>query len=52
MSEPGILYGQEYVSLLAHRGNIEAYKEGRVWYTSKAAIEAYRDVGKRKRQKI
>jgi len=40
---------QEYVSLLARRGKIEAYKEGRVWYTSKKAIEAYRDGRSRKR---
>lgn len=49
VSEPGIPYGQEYVSLLARRGKIEAYKEGRVWYTSKDAIEAYRDGRERKR---
>lgn len=49
VSEPGIPYGQEYVSLLARRGKIEAYKEGNVWYTSKDAIEAYRATRARKR---
>lgn len=49
VSEPGVPYGQEYVSLLARRGKIEAYKEGRVWYTSKDAIETYRDGQERKR---
>lgn len=49
VSEPGVPYGQEYVSLLARRGKIEAYKEGRVWYTSKDAIETYRSGRERKR---
>jgi len=42
INEPDVPYGQEYVSLLARRGKIEAYKEGRVWYTSKKAIDTYR----------
>ena len=41
VQEPEIPYGQEYLSLLARRGKIEAYKEGRVWYTSKKSIEQY-----------
>jgi Fic family protein len=41
VSEPVAGYGQEYVSLLARSGKIQAYKEGRVWYTSRAAIETY-----------
>lgn len=49
VSEPGVPYGQEYVSLLARRGKIEAYKEGRVWYTSKNAIETYRSGRERQR---
>lgn len=36
--EPGVPYGQEYISLLARRGKIDAYKEGRVWYTRKSAV--------------
>lgn len=49
VSEPEVPYGQEYVSLLARRGKIEAYKEGRVWYTSKNAIETYRSGRERQR---
>jgi len=49
VKEPDIPYSQEYVSLLARRGKIEAYKEGRVWYTSKDAVEAYREGRERKR---
>jgi len=36
-------YSQEYLSLLARQGRIEAIKRGRVWYTSRKAIKAYRD---------
>ncbi|MFN0050309.1 MAG: Fic family protein [Cytophagales bacterium] len=36
-----IPYGQEYVSLLARQGKIDAYKEGKNWYTTKDAIEKY-----------
>jgi Fic family protein len=49
VSEPDVPYGQEYVSLLARRGKIEAYKEGRVWYTRKQAIKQYQDTRERKR---
>jgi Fic family protein len=49
VSEPEIPYGQEYVSLLARKGKIEAYKEGRVWYTRKEAILDYIDKRLRKR---
>ncbi|ARN79392.1 restriction endonuclease subunit S [Nonlabens spongiae] len=41
VKEPAIPYGQEYVSLLARKGQIDAYKEGRVWFTSKDAITKY-----------
>ncbi len=41
VKEPSIPYGQEYVSLLARKGKIDAYKEGRVWFTSKDAIKKY-----------
>lgn len=50
VSEPEFPYGQEYVSLLARTGKIDAYKEGRNWYTSKEAIENYIDSRKRKRK--
>lgn len=41
VEDPEIPYGQEYVSLLARRGRIDAYKEGRVWLTTKSAIMNY-----------
>lgn len=49
VSEPKSPYGQEYVSLLARTGKIDAYKEGRNWYTTKEAIEEYMATRKRKR---
>ncbi|AWK06700.1 Fic family protein [Flavobacterium crocinum] len=49
VSEPESPYGQEYVSLLARTGKIDAYKEGRNWYTTKEAIEDYIATRKRKR---
>lgn len=42
-------YGQEYISLLARRGAIDAYKEGRFWYTTEKAIDAYVRGRKRRR---
>jgi len=41
VNEPEIPYGQEYVSLLARRGKIDAYKQGRNWVTTKAAVMDY-----------
>lgn len=41
VSEPDMPYGQEYVSLLARQGKIDAYKEGRNWVTNKKAIKDY-----------
>lgn len=49
VSEPDVPYNAEYVSLLARSGKIDAYKEGREWYTSKRAIEEY--ISKRKRER-
>ena len=49
VSEPNTPYGQEYVSLLARTGKIDAYKEGRNWFTTKEAIEDY--ILNRKRKK-
>lgn len=51
VSEPRDVYGfsQEYVSLLARQGKIDAYKEGKNWYTSKKAIENYINNRQRKR---
>ncbi|RZK56875.1 MAG: Fic family protein [Pedobacter sp.] len=49
VSEPGFPYGQEYISLLARQGKIDAYKEGKNWLTTKDAIEDYVVNRKRKR---
>ena len=38
----GTPYSQEYLSLLARLGRLEAVKRGRVWYTTRRAVEAYR----------
>lgn len=38
----GSPYSQEYLSLLARTGKIEAVKRGRVWYTTRKAVEDYR----------
>jgi hypothetical protein len=48
-NEPGSPYGQEYISLLARQGKIDAHKEGRNWYTTKKAIEDYIENRQRKR---
>ncbi len=42
VEEENLPYGQEYISLLARQGKIDAYKEGRNWLTTKAAILDYR----------
>lgn len=49
VNEPGSPYGQEYISLLARQGKIDAHKEGRNWYTTKKAIEDYVENRQRKR---
>ncbi|HQV78393.1 MAG TPA: Fic family protein [Chitinophagales bacterium] len=50
VEEPSVPYGQEYISLLARQGKIDAYKEGRNWLTTKNAIENY--IQHRKRERI
>jgi len=47
VEEPNVPYGQEYISLLARQGKIDAYKEGRNWLTSKKAVLDY--IAQRKR---
>lgn len=42
-------YGQKYINLLARTGRIFAVKRGRIWYTTKEAIEDYRKGRLRKR---
>nr|WP_295925246.1 Fic family protein [uncultured Dyadobacter sp.] len=49
VEEPEVPYGQEYVSLLARQGKIDAYKEGNVWYTTREAVREYVQGRKRKR---
>ncbi len=49
VKEEDLPYGQEYISLLARQGKIDAYKEGRNWLTSKEAITNYIKNRKRKR---
>ena len=49
VSEPNSIYGQEYISLLARQGKIDAHKEGRNWFTTKKAIEDYMNKRQRKR---
>lgn len=49
VSEPNFPYGQEYISLLARQGKIDAFKEGRNWLTSKKAVTDYMEKRKRKR---
>lgn len=41
VAEPGVPYGQEYVSLLARQGKIDAYKDGRNWLTTSEAVAEY-----------
>ncbi len=50
VEEPHVPYGQEYVSLLARQGKIDAYKEGRNWFTTEAAVVEYMNLRKRKRK--
>jgi Fic family protein len=50
VEEQQIPYGQEYISLLARRGKIDAHKEGNSWYTTKSAVTNYMDTRKRKRK--
>ncbi len=38
----GTPYSQEYLSLLARTGRIEAVKRGRVWYTTRKTVAEYR----------
>lgn len=49
VKEPDMPYGQEYISLLARQGKIDAYKEGRTWLTNKKAINEYISGRKRER---
>jgi Fic family protein len=48
--EEAVPYGQEYLSLLARRGKIDAYKEGRNWLTTRKAVRDYMTGRKRDRR--
>ena len=37
----GTPYSQEYLSLLARKGRLEAIKRGRAWYTTRRAVKIY-----------
>jgi Fic family protein len=37
----GTPYSQEYLSLLARMGRLEAIKRGRIWYTTRQAVKVY-----------
>ncbi len=50
VKEESLPYGQEYISLLARQGKIDAYKEGRNWLTTKQAVLDY--VKSRKRNRL
>jgi len=50
VEEERVPYGQEYVSLLARQGKIDAFKEGRNWLTTKEAIWEYIEKRDRKRK--
>lgn len=49
VKEDGVPYGEEYISLLARKGKIDAFKEGKNWLTSQQAITDYLEGRKRKR---
>lgn len=49
VEDPKVEYGQEYLSLLARKGKLDAFKEGRNWLTTKQAVEDYHANRKRKR---
>ncbi len=50
VEEMSLPYGQEYVSLLARKGKIDAYKQGKNWLTTEKAIMDYFETRKRKRE--
>jgi len=49
VNEHNLPYGQEYLSLLARQGKIDAFKEGRNWLTTKKAVAEYVEKRERKR---
>lgn len=49
VEEMALPYSQEYLSLLARKGKIDAYKQGKNWLTTEKAVQDYFDNRKRKR---
>jgi Fic family protein len=49
VEEMSLPYSQEYVSLLARKGKIDAYKQGKNWLTTEKAVQEYFNNRKRKR---
>lgn len=49
VEEMSLPYSQEYVSLLARKGKIDAYKQGKNWLTTEKAVQDYFNNRKRKR---
>lgn len=45
----GTPYSQEYLSLLARLGRIEAMKRGKTWYTTRRAVQAYEESVEKRR---
>lgn len=45
----GMPYTKKYLNLLARKGAISAHKQGRIWYTTKEAIERYQHERQRQR---
>lgn len=50
VEEPGVPYGADYLGLMARRGKLAAYKEGKTWYSSKSAVQAYINTRERERK--
>lgn len=46
----GTKFSSKYLNLLARKGKLEAHKEGRVWFSSKEALERYLKGRERKRK--
>ena len=42
LAAEGTPYSQEYLSLLARKGRLEAIKRGRNWVTTRRSVEEYR----------
>jgi Fic family protein len=49
VNDADVPYGQEYISLLARKGKIDAFKEGKNWLTTKKAVTYYINKRERKR---